>query len=248
MEHNGLLKSYLIQQLTAAKKQLEMIGPDADHEHLHQLRVALRRFRSVLAAYSRDFYAFDAVVKSMVKMTNPLRETDVFLASVDAQKYPKLHQALSAFRKKQYKAVWKADTPARFDRALSQLISEFSEIKLDPGKKRLLNVGKSLYASAEKARKKLTKESNEKKIHEVRLLYKQVRYILEFLDASGLGDETKKLKKVKKLQDRFGAIQDAVNQLDWLGHFCNKHPSDECRDLYKARKKALKRLKKDFKL
>jgi CHAD domain-containing protein len=137
--------------------------------------------------------------------------------------------------------------PARFDHALVQLISDFSEIKLDPGDKRLLNVGKSLYASAEKARKKLTKKSDEKKIHEVRLRYKQVRYVLEFLDSSGLVDKTKKLKKVKKLQEHFGAIQDAVNQLDWLGDFCKKHPSDECRDLYKARKKALKHLKKTFK-
>ncbi|MEJ2468829.1 MAG: CHAD domain-containing protein, partial [Campylobacterales bacterium] len=80
------------------------------------------------------------------------------------------------------------------------------------------------------------------------LRYKQVRYVLEFLDSSGLVDETKKLKKVKKLQEHFGAIQDAVNQLDWLKDFCTTHPSDECRDLYKRRKKALKRLKKTFEL
>jgi len=217
-------------------------------ESLHRFRVALRRFRSVLAAYTTDMYAPDVIVKSMVKLTNRLRETDVFLASIDPSEYPKLHQALTQFREKQYKKLWKPETAERFGHSLDTLMGDFDALKLDPGAKKLIRTGEKLYDAAKKAHKALTKDSKEEKIHETRLLYKQVRYLLEFLNESALIDAEKKIRKVKTTLDHFGAIQDAVNQLDWLRRFCDKHPSDECHALYAERKKALKELKKAFEL
>ena len=246
MENGGILKSYLIDQLTTAKKQLLSIGPDADTEALHRFRVALRRFRSVLDAYTKQLYAPDAVSKSIVKVTNPLRETDVFLASVDPALYPKLHAALTTFRRQQYKQIWKPDTAERFDRSLDTLIADLSKLDFDPPEKKLLRTGKKLYDAADKARKKLCTDSEEKLIHETRLKYKQARYVLEFLNASGLEETPKKIKKVKKLLDHFGAIQDAANQLEWLRAFCGEHPSDECTTLFAEREKELKKLKKAF--
>lgn len=244
----SLLKSYLIEQLASAKKQLRLIGPHADDEELHRFRVALRRFRSVLNAYTDTLYAPDAVVKSMVKVTNPLRETDVFLASLEPERYPVLHRALSAFRQKQYKNVWKPETAARFEHALDALISDLSAVRLNPGKKKLIRIGESLYEAAKKAHRSLTKDSKEKRIHKTRLRYKQARYVLEFLDGAALLEAEKKIKKAKKAQDHFGAIQDAANQLEWLRRFCEEHPSDECSALYEVRKKKLKKLKKSFKI
>jgi len=247
MEHGSILKSYLIGQLTAAIKQLHAIGPDADIESLHQFRVALRRFRSILSAFSKKHTAPDAIVKSMIKLTNPLRETDVFLASVEPGNYPILHAALSRYRTKLYQDIWGADTTERIERALEALIGDLSKLKLDPGNKKLLRIGKHLYKRAVKSHKKLTKDSEEELIHETRLRYKRARYALEFLDESGLIDAGKKIKKAKKAQEHFGAIQDAVNQLAWLHEFCTQHPSGECSALYDERKKALKSLKKAFK-
>ena len=244
----SLLKSYLLRQLQTARDQLSLIGPEAEMEALHRFRVALRRFRSVLAAYTHDLYAPDAIVKSMVKLTNRLRETDVFLASIEPSEYPKLHQALTRFREKQYKKLWKPETTERFEQTLDSLIADFDALKLDPGEKKLIRTGEKLFERAKKAHKALTKDTEEEKIHETRLLYKQVRYVLEFLNESGLIDAEKKIKKVKTALDHFGAIQDAVNQLDWLRRFCSKHSSDECHALYEARKKALHLLKKAFKV
>jgi CHAD domain-containing protein len=248
MEHGSILKSYLIGQLMAAKEQLDAIGPGADIEVLHAFRVALRRFRSVLTAYGKRDHAMDAVVKSMIKRTNPLRETDVFFASVDPSDNPKLFAALTSYRERQYKNVWKADTAKRFAKALERLIADLSELELDTGKKKLVRKGKHLYAAAKKEHKALTKDSKEALIHEVRLRYKKARYVLEFLDGAGLIKAGKKIKNAKKAQEHFGAIQDAVNQLEWLHRFCSEHPSDECSALYAHRKKALKQLKKSFKL
>ena len=246
MEHGSLLKSYLIGQLTTAKKQLTLIGPEGDTEALHRFRVSLRRFRSVLGTYTHHLYAPEAVVKSMVKGTNPLRETDVFLASVPPAEFPGLHQALTTYRNRLYKKLWKTDTAGRFAHAIDALIRDLSRLGLDHSDKKLIRKGKHLYGDAKKAHHKLTKDSAEEKIHETRLRYKQARYVLEFLDESGLADETVKIRKIKKVLDHFGAIQDAANQLEWLRRFCQKHPSDECATLLSQRQAALASLKEAF--
>ena len=248
MEHGNILKSYLIGQLTTAKKQLTLIGPDGEREALHRFRVSLRRFRSVLDAYTHHLYAPEAIVKSMVKVTNPLRETDVFLSSISVSEYPTLHRALTAFRSAQYKQIWKADTAERFGQAIDALIGDLSKLELDPGKKKLVRKGKHLYAEAKKAHHKLTKDSEEEKIHETRIRYKKARYVLEFLNEAGLLDEAKRIKKIKKILDHFGAIQDAANQLEWLHVFCTEHPSAECGALYEERNQALKKLRGNFEI
>jgi len=245
---DSFLKSYLIEQLTTAKKQLQTIGPEADIEALHRFRVALRRFRAVLSAFTKNCYAPDAVVKSMVKVTNPLRETDVFLASIDKERYPQLHRSVGAYREKEYKKTWKPKTAERFGHTLDALIADLSSLKINPGKKRLVHTGRALYTAAQKARKELTKDSKESEFHETRLRFKQARYALEFLEETGLMEAGNKISKTKKAQDHFGAIQDAANQLEWLHRFCQNTPSDECSALYHERKNALKHLKKTFEI
>lgn len=246
--HSEPLKMYLIEQLTAAKKQVRSISPDADSEYLHRFRVALRRFRSVLDAYTENMYAPDAIVKSLVKVTNSLRETDVFLASINAAKYPRLRKAVAKYRLKQFKRIWNEALVERIDATLHSLIQDFSVLNLTVSKKNLLSKGTDLYETAKAEHRQLTVHSDESLIHETRLSYKQARYVLEFLHSSGLLDAQKRINRVKKTLDHFGAIQDAVNQLEWLHHFCEKHPSKECSALYEERKKMLKSLKTSFKI
>ncbi len=246
--HSEPLKTYLIEQLTTAKKQIRSISPEADSEYLHRFRVALRRFRSVQGAYTEHMYAPDAVAKSLIKVTNLLRETDVFLASIDADVYPNLYQAVAKYRTKQYQKIWNESLILRTESSLDKLVHDLSEMKLTMSKKRMIKTGEALYRKAEKKHRELTQDSPESAIHKVRLAYKQARYVLEFLNATGLIDAQKRIKKVKKALDHFGAIQDAANQLEWLHRFCSKHPSKECSALYDERKKALKQLKKAFKL
>lgn len=244
--HGDPLKTYLIEQLNTAKKQVRSIATDADPEYLHRFRVALRRFRSVLDTYTDNIYAPDAIAKSLVKVTNPLRETDVFLASLHRETYPRLYKAVSKYRLKQYKRIWNAEVVERIDAALDALIQDVSALKLPASRKRLIKKGEALYEAARSAHRKLTPHSNEHLIHETRLRYKQARYVLEFLHGSNMIDAQKRIKKVKKTLEHFGAIQDAANQLEWLHHFCAKHPSKECGILYEKRKKELKTLKKHF--
>ncbi|WP_345973464.1 CHAD domain-containing protein [Sulfurimonas diazotrophicus] len=245
---SALLKSYLIRQLQTASEQLPLVGPAADIEALHRFRVALRRFRSVLSAYTHHLYAPDAIAKSMLKVTNPLRETDVFLDALSSESYPNLHAALTRYREKQYKKRWPPETPRRFAQTIDLLIADVQALKLDQRKGRLIRRGEAIYEKAKTARRALGEDSKEEEIHEIRLRYKQARYVLEFLDEAGLVDAKRKIKNAKKHLEHFGAIQDAANQLAWLHRFCDKHPSQECAALYEARKKALRKLKKAFEL
>lgn len=243
MDSPNRLNVYLTDQLSTAKTQLNSIGPEADIEALHRFRVALRRFRSVLDAYTDHMYALDAVAKSMLNATNLLRETDVFLSSIDAEHFPNLYRSVEQYKTRQYSKIWKPKTRSRFDLTLETLIKDLSALKLDVSDKRLLKRADALHKKAKEKHGKLTEHSEETQIHHVRIAYKQVRYVLEFLQESGLLDAKKEVKKVKKVLDHFGAIQDAVNQLEWLHRFCAKHPSDECERLYKTRKAMLKKLK-----
>lgn len=245
MQENPL-KSYLMQQLTAAKQQLLTIGPDADIEALHRFRVALRRFRTVLDSYTKEMYAPDAIAKSMLKVTNALRESDVFLAAMDKKKYPKLFAAITQYRLKLYKRHWTKQTVKRFDHTLDALLQDVSAFKLEMGDKKLVKTAEKLFKEAEQAEEALTDKTPEAQVHEVRLMYKQARYALEFLHEAGLADESKRIKRVKKTLEHFGDIQDATNQLDWLESFCEKHPSDECSRLSSEKKKALQDLKALF--
>jgi CHAD domain-containing protein len=246
--HSEPLKTYLIEQLSNARREVRCIAPDADSECLHRFRVALRRFRSVLDAYTEHMYAPDAVAKSLIKVTNPLRETDVFLASIDADAYPNLYQAVAKYRTRQYRKIWNDSLVQRAEASLEKLVEDISKTKLTTSKKRMIETAEKLYKKARKKHHELTQDSPEPAIHKVRIAYKQARYVLEFLNAAGLIDAQKRIKKVKKTLDHFGAIQDAANQLEWLHRFCSEHPSNECSALYHERKNALKELKKAFKV
>jgi len=246
MDSPNRLNVYLTDQLSTAKTQLDIIGPEADIEALHRFRVALRRFRSVLISYDNKMYAPDAIAKSMLKSTNALRETDVFLASVDARRYPGLHQSIARFRRRQYGDIWTKKRVKRFAQSLQMLTTDMAKLPLEFSDKKLLNRGKKLYDVAKNSHAKLTSKSPEAQMHKTRLLYKQARYVLEFLRDAGVANEEKKIKKVKKQLEHFGAIQDAVNQLEWLRDFCRSHPSEECTLLYAERENALGELKQEM--
>lgn len=243
MNSQNRLNDYLSEQLETAKAQLGIIGPEADIEALHRFRVALRRFRSVLISYNKKMYAPDAIAKSMLKSTNALRETDVFLASVDVHRYPGLHHSITRYRRKQYADIWSKKRVGRFDESLQMLGKDITKLPLEYSDKKLIGKGKKIYEHARNSHAKLTSKSSEAQMHKTRLLYKQARYVLEFLRDAGVADEQKKIQKIKKLLGHFGAIQDAVNQLEWLQAFCREHPSAECTALYTERKTALQELK-----
>lgn len=243
MEPSDLLKTYLVRQLLSAKAALLDVEKEEEIEALHRFRVALRRYRSVLAAYEEELYALQAVAKVMLKHTNALREIDIFLDTLDTDKYPNLAAAIRKHRRKLYKAEWDAETVSRFSGMLNTLMSDTLEMRFSYDDTMLILRGDELCSRAEAFHDRLHKNIDEEAIHATRIMYKQARYVLEFLAETSLADERKRIKRIKKTLEKFGDIQDAANQLQWLKRFCRNNPSDECRALYRQRRKKLLKLK-----
>lgn len=238
------LQSYLLTQLKNAEERLPLIHADGDSENLHQYRVSLRRFRSVLGLYIQECYALEAILKPLLKSTNALREIDVFVLGVDKKKYPHLLKNLKRYKSELYHKKWNAEAVRNHLNAVHRLIGDMEVLDLSLTDKMLITTALDRYEQSLDAKSRLTPDSPEEEVHHVRIMFKKARYALEFIEAAGLDDVGKKVKKCKKILEHFGDIQDAVNQLDLLKHYCKDHKSDECKALFEERKKELKALKK----
>lgn len=243
MKNEPLLK-YLIFQFETALKNAPKIDPDKDIEYLHKFRVAIRRSRSLLKLFQPDAYAFNAILKEIVQKTNELRELDVFLASLDPISYPILSKKIGKYRKKHFKEIWSSEFSETTIKKLYQLLDEIKTVDLPNKKKELVDSAEKFHSTSLEIFHNLHKNTSNEALHELRIKFKISRYALEFLNSCDLSNKQKSIEECKQIQDHFGEIQDAANQLDWLEQFCNQNPCKECKQLIKERKQFLKLVKK----
>ena len=238
------LTQYLTYQLYNAIQLSSKLSDESDIEHLHQFRVSIRRSRSLLKLYAPQYYAVQEVMREIVRQTNPLRELDVFIASIDPDAYPKLITLLHAYRKEQFDAIM---TDAfRIDAAatLRKLYDAICELNPDIDAATLVETAELHFSTCLDAYRSVTKKSSDEELHKLRIRFKIARYALEFLSHSGLHNELEKIRECKAVQDHLGALQDASNQFELLRGFCETHANQECHILLHERKRELKRLKK----
>ncbi|MEN8147028.1 MAG: CHAD domain-containing protein [Campylobacterota bacterium] len=243
MKTDVLIK-YLIYQLYRARLKLSGVSAASDPEELHQFRVALRRSRSLLQLYLPKSDAIHDVIKTMFRPTNILRELDVLLHSLEKNDYPKLYKQLRSYRNRQYKLITPDIYIEHNTNLLEKLIDELLTINTAYTDKTLIQKALKYYKKTNTAYKALAPDTPPKKLHELRIKFKTARYALELLKENGLSHNDKKIDYAKKKQDELGAIQDAHSQLVLLKTFCKTCKLDECRHLYKARKKEYKALVK----
>ena len=237
-----VLIKYLIYQLYSARLKLSGVSAASDPEKLHQFRVALRRSRSLLQLYLPNSYAIHDVIKTMFKPTNVLRELDVLLLSLEKNDYPKLYKQLQSYRDRQYKLITTEIYIERNTNILDKLIDELLTINTVHTDKTLIQKALKYYRKTDAAYKALSPNTPPKKLHELRIKFKTARYELELLKENGLSRNDKKIDYAEQKQDELGAIQDAHSQLVLLKTFCKTCKLDECRHLYKTRKKEYKAL------
>lgn len=236
------LVTYLIGQLERAKALLPELAVTDDPETLHRFRVALRRSRSLLHLYAPDYDAIDAILKTVFKPTNRLRELDVLLLSIDKPDFPTLYQQLDDYRNEHYKLILTAAYIGRSRAVLEQLIAELKNADTLHSDPELIKKALSFADKTDAVYKSINNETGPKELHRVRIAYKTVRYCFEFLKESGLKYPKERLKNARQRQEELGALQDAHNQLEILHSFCDTCSADECKSLYKQRKKAYKKL------
>ncbi len=242
MEKNAIAH-YLIDCIEKAASLLKRGVRHHRSDDLHEFRIALRRVRSLATLFLTSHIPFPAELKSALKATNPIRELDVLTASVQKNKYPKTFRRLVRMRDRRAEKVIDSSYLRKTGRALCRYAEQLGRITPPPDEQTLIQTVEKYYQEALARHRAIDEHTPQKELHALRVAFKNSRYGLEFLSASGIPDEKEKIVLCKTLQNILGAVQDGYNQIDWLKKLARKHPCDETDTLLKKRKKKLRRLK-----
>ncbi len=231
---------YALLRILHANRKAILSG-DPDPERLHQLRVALRKIRSLLSFYEKilgrkSIASLRQRLGSLMKATNDARDLDVYLLWLDHYEqalFPKrLHGTLDALRReiithreKAHKALKELLSSRHFDETLEVLEHFATDESLSeryPHLPALLTAKTFLLSQVKHLKnrsRKLRSDSPPGAYHKIRIETKKLRYMLELftsiLEATAY-DKT--LKKVKKIQEILGEHQDFMVQITYLEH------------------------------
>ncbi len=233
---------YSLLKTIEANRKAILAGKD-DPEHLHQLRVAMRKIRAIFSQMKR---LFDPVwlqehkerVASLMRKTGHLRDIDVYLLNMDNYKTMlpvELHTGLHRFEV--YLLGRQHEEREKIERFLSGdiFLQEFEELmrfaksSLAEGfcdeafSPVIVDVKAALSARYEKILKKGGKILDSSAAHEyhmVRIEVKKLRYLMEFY-SSILDKEAymKMVGRLKKIQTVLGEHQDLDFQREHLKVF-----------------------------
>jgi len=236
--------------LTALLDALEANVPgtvrDIDTEFLHDLRIAVRRTRSVIklcgsalpAGLARDFRA---EFRWLGDLTTPTRDLDVYLlgyarmtaglvAASPADLYP-FHDYLVRSRAVQYRRLAAGLRSARFRRLSSNWRTALKEI--GPARKRrtVAQLATARIGAAQRgalqAGQLISAASPPESLHELRKRCKELRYLVEMFGS--LYDPAQRwqaVRELKALQDCLGAFQDAEVQRTEIRAFASQLLAD----------------------
>jgi CHAD domain-containing protein len=196
-----------------------------DPEHLHEMRVAVRRLRAILRA-SRDL--FDArwverlrseldwlggrlgLVRDLDILDAYLRPRLAALESAEHRAGQRVLRRLSADRARAQADLNAALDNPRYPRILEQLETFLSRPPASASDVSLPDVAATEWKRLRKAVQKLPGRPSADDLHAVRIKVKRARYAAELARAAA-GERGKRfINQAKKLQDILGDLQDAV--------------------------------------
>ncbi len=201
---------------------------DKDEEVLHELRVNLRKVRSILKIFSGVFdekvtLFFGENFKMLANSTNKKRDLDVFLSFLNEQKHA---NEPIYFVKKALDLEYENVKSYLGDEENYAFLKEW-EIFLNEGefyKSKLFDVSlsrlgsfklRTLLVLAQKRLKSLNQDCPNESFHDLRIELKKMRYTYEFLCEIFYFEGLKKYEeKLKQMQEIFGNLQDYDV---WLG-------------------------------
>jgi triphosphatase len=198
-----------------------------DSKGPHQLRIGLRRLRSVLRALrplidSPSLRKFDDIASDLARRIGKLRDADVLIGAIYApvekaasekRGFAQLHEVLLQHRKAMREEVRSVLNSARWSdlhlyltlwprtleeaRVLRQPISRYARRVLQRRWKKVRKLGRKLDQLGPEAR------------HDMRKSLKQLRYLAEFFSPLFAKGKTRRfIERLKVLQDVFGYMND----------------------------------------
>ena len=233
---------------------------DHDEEILHNLRVNLRKVRSLLKIFNGVFdekvtLFFGENFKILANSTNKKRDLDIFLGFLSEQKHA---NELIYFVQKALNLEYENVKSYLSDEENYAFLKEW-EIFLNEGefyRSKLFDVSlsrlgsfklRTLLVLAQKRLKSLNQDCPNESFHKIRIELKKVRYTYEFLSEIFYFDGLKKYEeRLKDMQEIFGALQDYDV---WLGILerlpvaagKEKLESKIYKQIYKTREEILKK-------
>lgn len=234
----------------AMLRNLPGVLDDIDSEFLHDFRVAVRRTRSLLSLLKKylplgEVRQFQDEFKWLGTVTGPVRDLDVYLLMTDqyqAMLPEELHPGLSTFfkvlesqRKKDLRRMKNELQSERFDQLMEgwqQFLDLLPERDDYPaGAENCREVAEKIIRKRLKRILKdggrITPETEDAKLHELRIEGKKFRYILEFFRSLFDEQATQEyLKQMKKLQNNLGDFNDySVQREVLLGRLSQLRPA-----------------------
>lgn len=208
----------------AAIANAAVVNEDPSPESLHKLRVSLRRLRSLWWAYSPLLDKGEnsrqrALYKYLATAAGKTRDWDILLellASEDSAQPGgpvELRAARAETLATSRETLSNADVKHLLHDALTasskELNTAHERVSLRKfADKRVSTSEKSLRERIRRASR--AKRSEYPAFHDVRKAGKKVRYLLEFFGPVLDGGHGRTLKRLKKIQKRFGALNDVV--------------------------------------
>lgn len=196
--------------------------PSADG--LHQLRVALRRLRSLWWAYRPLLDAGEntrqrELFKSLADTAGKARDYDILIELIQLrrERNEKMPPALSEIRQEALDASREVFSNPDMKALLLDALSQTAEALNASQDRRSLSAfaNARVMQSEKQLRKRMRRVANARKsevaaFHGVRKAGKRVRYLLELLGPALSGRHQKALNRLKKIQKRFGELNDVV--------------------------------------
>ena len=216
---------------------------DIDTEFLHDLRISLRRTRSLLTLFGKAFPEiqcshFRSEFRWITQATNKVRDSDVYLLKEDEYRSmlpPSLHPGLAgfvrgvrAYRSREFRGMKKHLNSPRLARLLKDWRHFLENLPhpADPAGQDLLCRKFAAKAVRKRFRKillegeKLGPDSPDTMLHALRIEAKKLRYLLEFFQSLFPPEEVGLLvKHLKRLQNNLGDYNDLSVQQEMLGTF-----------------------------
>jgi CHAD domain-containing protein len=234
-----LARKVFERQLNRMQLNLDGCVEGVDPIHLHDLRVANRRTRSALTDFRKllpneVFEEYQDNFRWIHQITGPVRDLDVGLSHFpDYEKriYKKwrfhlnpARELLEAKRQVAQEELVVILSSSKMEEILSSWSSLLEKNVLDGSELGLESAleygGQRIIKRYKKTRargQKLGKKTPAKKFHDYRIRVKRLRYLIEFFQPVLEQEETARLRtELKRVQDAFGAYQDADVQITKL--------------------------------
>ncbi len=228
--------------LNQAKLHVGGIIADTDIEFLHQFRVSIRKLRSLISLLKKALPAtlIDGVrlqLSSIAGKTNKLRDLDVLLLAQDSYRamlpgnfgngLDELYGLIKKQRKQERNKVARYLSSKKYKTAVltcAAAVSSNPVFETPLASQSVMHVVKKLllkrYHKMLAMNIGIDSQSPDEKIHELRIEFKKLRYLIEFFaDLLPKRRTGKIVAEIKKIQTILGNYNDYCIQIAFLNHF-----------------------------